>query len=365
MSELQVSRSRHATFLSRQWSEDLDGLDAQHKYDSPFSPVLGNAPRVADLDGSTVCGSASDGGMSPSDSDASSATPPDWRRHFPATPDKSDNAEIWRSYVDIAEQHDKALLRKWNEGIDVFLLFTGLFSAILSAFLIASWSTLQPDSGQATVDGIAALSQQLAALSAAVAIEALLPYQPEDFSPPWSAVVINGLWLTSLFISLLAATFAMLVKEWIRAYTEELPLVPLERVQQRQYRYDGLMRWSMPTIVAVLPLSIHIALFLFFLGLVVYAWTVSLVLSTLMMTLLSIGAGLYIISATIPLFSPDCPYKSTLYLALRRIHILAEKALRNASTAQTEPCPEDDVEHEIGPSTITPETPEHQEKRCI
>ncbi|KZO99230.1 hypothetical protein CALVIDRAFT_596320 [Calocera viscosa TUFC12733] len=227
-----------------------------------------------------------------------------------AQPDKSENAEIWRTYVEEANKHDTALLKKWGDGIDIFLLFTGLFSAILSAFLVVSWSALQPDPTQSTSDALATISQQLVLMSSNSRMNQSAAYQVPNFSPPPWAVTVNCLWFTALFISLLTAVLAMLLKEWLSAYTDGVALVPLERVKQRQMRYDGLDKWRVPAIVSFLPLAIHIAVFLFLTGLVLFAWSVSVVLSTLMTILLLIGFGLYTVSAVLPLILPECPYKS-------------------------------------------------------
>ncbi|KZO99211.1 hypothetical protein CALVIDRAFT_477485, partial [Calocera viscosa TUFC12733] len=225
-------------------------------------------------------------------------------------PDKSDNAEIWRTYVEEADKHDAALMKRWNEGIDVFLLFTGLFSAILSAFLVLAWPALQPDSSQATSDALAAISQQLLLLSSGLSMNASAAYQTPSFTPPRWALAVNCLWFTSLFVSLLTAVLAMLVKEWLSAYNDGVALVPLERAKQRQMRYDGLIKWNVPSIVSLLPLAIHLAVFLFLLGLVVFAWPVNNGLFALMTLLLFTGLGLYTSSAWLPTVYPSCPYRS-------------------------------------------------------
>ncbi|KZO99236.1 hypothetical protein CALVIDRAFT_511510, partial [Calocera viscosa TUFC12733] len=224
--------------------------------------------------------------------------------------DKSDNAEIWRTYVQEADKLDEALLKKWGDGIDIFLLFTGLFSAILSAFLVVSWSSLQPDPTQSTSDALSAISHQLVLLSSGGAMNQSAAYEVPPFVPPRWAVIVNCLWFTSLFISLLTAVLSMLLKEWLSAYSDGVALVPLERVKQRQMRYDGMIRWNVPAIVSILPLAIHIAVFLFLSGLVLFAWPASVALSVLMTVLLLVGFGLYTTSAILALVVPDCPYRS-------------------------------------------------------
>ncbi|KZT59313.1 hypothetical protein CALCODRAFT_450405, partial [Calocera cornea HHB12733] len=241
-------------------------------------------------------------------------------------PDKSEHAEIWRTYVKEADSHDERLLKKWNDGIDVFLLFTGLFSAILSAFLVVAWTALQPDSSEGEFEALVSISQQLVLLSSGTPMDASVAYQPRTFNAPWWAVAVNCLWFTSLFVSLSTAVLAMLIKEWLTAYNEGITMIPLERVQQRQMRYDGMKRWSLPAIVGFLPLAIHVAVFLFLLGLVLFAWPVSLLLCILMSVLLAVGLGLYTSSALLSIVYPDCPYKSplgsVLDTAARRISVV-------------------------------------------
>ncbi|KAJ7222981.1 hypothetical protein B0H12DRAFT_291870 [Mycena haematopus] len=49
----------------------------------------------------------------------------------------------------------------WRSDMDGLLIFAGLFSAILTAFLIESYKTLSPDSGDTTVLLLAQISLQL------------------------------------------------------------------------------------------------------------------------------------------------------------------------------------------------------------
>ncbi|KZT59305.1 hypothetical protein CALCODRAFT_431165, partial [Calocera cornea HHB12733] len=144
-------------------------------------------------------------------------------------PDKSENAEIWRTYVEEADKHDEALLKKWGDGIDILLLFTGLFSAILSAFLVVAWGALQADPTQSTSDALAAISQQLVLISSGTPMNQSAAYQPQVFTPPLWIVAVNCLWFTGLFLSLVTAVLAMLLKEWLSAYSDNMALLTLER----------------------------------------------------------------------------------------------------------------------------------------
>lgn len=50
------------------------------------------------------------------------AAAPDDQPLDPA-PDISSTAEIWKMYVQKADEHDRALFERWRESVDVFLLF--------------------------------------------------------------------------------------------------------------------------------------------------------------------------------------------------------------------------------------------------
>ncbi|EJU01528.1 hypothetical protein DACRYDRAFT_38467, partial [Dacryopinax primogenitus] len=212
-----------------------------------------------------------------------------------------DDGPLWVKYVEKAQEHDDALFKRWNEEIDVFLIFTGLFSAVLSAFIIASMASLQPDSGQATADGLAAISAQLVALSGGT-VPPTSAFQSAPFQISASTLIVNILWFISLFVSLLSAVAAMLAKEWLREYNEHVSCVPRERVLQRQLRFECLNAWKVPSIISFLPLAIHGAVFPFFTGLVVYAQSVSWVLfSIIVLTVLVVAFALYTGSAMAPI----------------------------------------------------------------
>ncbi|KAJ7082989.1 hypothetical protein C8R44DRAFT_554318, partial [Mycena epipterygia] len=68
----------------------------------------------------------------------------------------------WAVYISEADKYDKALVQNWKSDRDGILIFvTGLFSAILTAFLIESYKTLNPDQGAITIAVLAQISLQL------------------------------------------------------------------------------------------------------------------------------------------------------------------------------------------------------------
>ncbi|KAJ7082981.1 hypothetical protein C8R44DRAFT_58222 [Mycena epipterygia] len=70
-------------------------------------------------------------------------------------------AKLWAVYISEADKYDKALVENWKSDIDGILIFAGLFSASLTAFLIESYETLSPDQGAITIAVLAQISLQL------------------------------------------------------------------------------------------------------------------------------------------------------------------------------------------------------------
>jgi hypothetical protein len=100
-------------------------------------------------------------------------------------------------------------------------------------------------------------------------------YRPEitsfetSFQPTTSSVRINTLWLVGLVLSLMASLFCIFVKQWVRMYMKWTEVTPLQTAMAlRQYRYNGLQRWGLPTALAVMPGILQLALALFLVGLV-------------------------------------------------------------------------------------------------
>ncbi|KAJ7034339.1 hypothetical protein C8F04DRAFT_1002107, partial [Mycena alexandri] len=120
----------------------------------------------------------------------------------PRAPDPSEEAAaspLWAVYVSEAEKYDKSLVESWKSDMEGILIFAGLFSASLTAFIIESYKTLTPDSGDATIQLLAQISQQLA--GAANGSTFVMP-PPTHFAAPASSLVCNVLWFISLGLSL-------------------------------------------------------------------------------------------------------------------------------------------------------------------
>ncbi|KAJ7793988.1 hypothetical protein B0H13DRAFT_1479589, partial [Mycena leptocephala] len=108
-------------------------------------------------------------------------------------------------------KYDKALVESWKSDMDGLLIFAALFSAIVTAFVLESYKTLNSDSGDQTVKLLVQISNQIAA--SANGSTALPPFHP---STP--AILCNAFWFLSLGLSLACALIATLVQQWAREF---------------------------------------------------------------------------------------------------------------------------------------------------
>lgn len=128
------------------------------------------------------------------------------------------------------------------------------------------------------------------------------------FVPSTSARWINGIWFTSLALSLSAALIAMLGKEWLTAYLSSRPRPPRSHALLRQARLEGLEGWWALHIIALLPSLLHTSLLLFSLGLVVYLWTMDIVIAAVIAAVIGVTSLFYAITAILGAVYEHCPF---------------------------------------------------------
>ncbi|KAJ6575997.1 hypothetical protein DFH09DRAFT_1150171, partial [Mycena vulgaris] len=221
-------------------------------------------------------------------------------------------AIIWSIYVGEAERYDSALVQSWKADMEGMLIFSGLFSASLTAFIIESYKTLQPDTGDLTVAALTQVSQQIAALAAGET----LAMQPTSatFHPPLTSLLCNCLWFISLALSLACALLATLVEQWARDFLHKTDMrpSPIRRARVFSFLYFGLKRFRMHTMVDVIPFLLHASLVLFFVGLIIFLVPVNRVVMYIMAVTSLVFLILYVVLTVLPLIHLDCPYQTPL-----------------------------------------------------
>ncbi|KAJ7757192.1 hypothetical protein DFH07DRAFT_819578 [Mycena maculata] len=240
---------------------------------------------------------------------------------LPPTPDgqekgnysEAENEEactkIWSIYVGEAERYDAALVESWRADMEGMLIFSGLFSASLTAFLIESYKNLQQNSGDQTVTAILQVSQQLAAIANG---ESYVSPKAAPFVPPTESLWCNAFWFISLSLSLTCALLATLVEQWAREFLHktEMRPSPVRRARIFSFLYFGLQRFRIHTIVDAIPFLLHASLLLFFAGLVAFLMPVNRTMMYLMGIALFIFLLLYTVLTVLPVLYLDCPYRT-------------------------------------------------------
>ncbi|KAJ7620904.1 hypothetical protein DFH06DRAFT_1010211, partial [Mycena polygramma] len=220
-------------------------------------------------------------------------------------------APMWAVYVSEAERYDRSLVESWKSDMEGMLIFAGLFSASLTAFLIESYKTLVPDSGDSTAFFLAQISLQLAA-SANGTTYHVKP--PVPFAPPATSLICNVLWFISLGLSLTCALIATLLEQWARDFLHRADMrsAPVVRARVFSFLYYGLRRFRMHTVVEIIPLLLHASLLLYFVGLVAFLVPVNIAVTAVVAVILLTVTTIYAVLTLLPLLHLDCPYRTPL-----------------------------------------------------
>ena len=237
----------------------------------------------------------------------------------------------------MAEEEDKKLAESWQadaEGILVFvrlhLLFpcfkstyqsqTGLFSAAVASLISVSIQDLQQNP-QDTSNFYLGNIYQLLADPNRPNISNSLPTSPPSFSPPAYAVLVNSLWFLSLCISITCALLATLLQQWARRYlrvTQPHYSLP-KRARIRSFFAEGVEKSLLPLAVEALPTMLHVSLFLFFAGLVVFLSNVNLTIFKLALSWIGFCAAVYGCITLVPIVRRDSPYYTPLTPLVRLV----------------------------------------------
>ncbi|KAI0251729.1 hypothetical protein BJV78DRAFT_405002 [Lactifluus subvellereus] len=202
------------------------------------------------------------------------------------------SSKLWSVYLTESERHDKALAESWKSDMDGLLIFAGLFSAVVTAFLVGS---LQQMTQSNQAPGSTPTPINLSSLSRA-----------------------SALWCSSLLSSLLSALCATLVQQWARQYTQALGrrTAAYQRARVRAFLLQGIERSGAKALVEGAPALLHLAMFLFMAGLIDFTGLASRTISLLSLGVLISTAVFYLALSCFPLHNLQSPYRTPLSSAL-------------------------------------------------
>ncbi|KAK0441430.1 hypothetical protein EV421DRAFT_732643 [Armillaria borealis] len=236
------------------------------------------------------------------------------------------NARVWRVHEDESRIHDANMVEESRDNVDVLLVFAGLFSAVVTTFVVQTSQSLQPDYAAMSASLLyeSVLVQRAIANGSSVNSIAPSPLNPTvAFVPATTDVWVNGLWFTSLFLSLTTALVAVLVKQWLHHYVALPSGTPRDRSFTRQFRYAGFQKWHVQVIIGLLPVLMHLALAIFLVGLVIFLQPLRQALSWVICAGTGVVYTAYVVATILPIIFPQCPYRTPLcdlvYISFRRL----------------------------------------------
>ncbi|KZV85373.1 hypothetical protein EXIGLDRAFT_841552 [Exidia glandulosa HHB12029] len=261
----------------------------------------------------------------------------DFQSKYPPDPvvggETDADARVWKVFRDEASAYDTRMLDVWNKSLDVHLLFAGLFSAVVTAFLIESTKLLQPDTDAFVVAALFSL------------VEAENPdesvYFPvQDFPTgvvATESILVNALWYTSLALALAAAFVAILCKQSLSEYSLRAAIPSdnaLQWARRRQLSDWRLSTWALTDVIAILPGLLHLALLLFFAGLTLSLLIINRAVGVLLCVLFAVFCTSYFTVTVASIIFDDSPFMTPMLRLLRTFIFTAIlRALQSVQSA--------------------------------
>lgn len=234
--------------------------------------------------------------------------------------------KMWSEYLEDVEGYDTALTNTWKEDAGGLLTFvsphvltpacvlmtnskTGIFSATVGAFIIESYKMLSPNSGDQTVFLLGHISQQLSGLGNGT----IIPPQSYTPSPPSAPIIcVNGLWLLSLVLSTTSALFATMTQQWARKYLQlpQIQSLQSKRARVRSYLFLGTLKYAMYHAVEIAPTLLHLSVFLFNIGLVIFFFTIYKTMAIIVLVSVALFGVAYFMVTILPCLDRICPYST-------------------------------------------------------
>ncbi|KAJ3497392.1 hypothetical protein NLJ89_g10353 [Agrocybe chaxingu] len=245
------------------------------------------------------------------------------------SPRREDGVDYWETITDPVRRKDNAQCDAWKNEVKNILIFAGLFSGVVTAFLVESYKNLQPDPSERMVELLTHIATRLEN-----ALNASLPPNPSpvpvqlSFSPSSSAIRVNVFWFLSLVLSLTTVLIGTISLQWLREHQSYPEDFTTEKTFTLLHmRMEILEKWYVGDFFASLPLLLQIAVILFFAGIIDFLQSLGAASVTIPVFLVVVASIGFLISTTaLPSFDTllltsskfgvgstvpgPCPYKS-------------------------------------------------------
>jgi hypothetical protein len=112
---------------------------------------------------------------------------------------------------------------------------------------------------------------------------------------------------------------ATFMQKWARRYiriTQPSRYSPHKRARVRAFFSDGVDKWHVSWTIEALPTLLHLSLFLFFAGLVIYLFSINLLVFSSVVWWVVLSMVAYLSITLLPIFWPNSPYYAPLSLPI-------------------------------------------------
>ncbi|KAL1723009.1 hypothetical protein EV715DRAFT_270110 [Schizophyllum commune] len=208
----------------------------------------------------------------------------------------ADEEVAWREGTQLVDHLDSTTCRVARENIDTLLVFAGLFSGVATAFIIESyrWLLQEPD------DMSAEYLRRILGVLTNSTIPAIPQSSGRPSLPDDIVALINGLWFSSLTLSLSSALLGIVSKQWLHEYLRDAGRSQMTNLAVRQVKYQGFTRWSVEFIITLIPLLLQGALFVFLTGVVYLLWHIQPVIAAVVSALALCIVIFFIVTTVLP-----------------------------------------------------------------
>src|SRR5260370_16195401 len=155
---------------------------------------------------------------------------------------------------------------------------------------------------------IFARSQQIASFASE---STFVPSQDYSPHPPSIAIVwVNAVWMLSLVFSIMSGLFAILNQQWARRYLQllQVPSSASEQARVRSFLFFGVNKYSIISAMELTPMLLHLSIFLFFAGLVIFFFIVYKMIAIVLSISVGVFAIVYFAWTILPCIDYRSPY---------------------------------------------------------
>ncbi|KAF9533072.1 hypothetical protein CPB83DRAFT_783508 [Crepidotus variabilis] len=188
-------------------------------------------------------------------------------------PEAENKTDPWTRILENISRRERLRYDAWKEEVQNLLVFAGLFSAVVSAFLVDSYKSLRADPAQQTVTILTNIAARLEN-NAASALGPIPDSTP--FTPSSSTVRVNIFWFLSLICTLSSALVGIVLLQWLREHQRPLhstsSIRPRISIAAIHMNNDAFNKYFVHEIFTSLPPLLILGLLFFFIGLVDVLW---------------------------------------------------------------------------------------------